>query len=196
VSLEMSAIAPGRRGDAIATLVSAFSEDPVERWLYPETERYLADFPAFVAAFSGTSFDRKTAWCLGQCSAVALWLPPGEAADGDALLALLIDSVAPALHADLFSMLEQMDEGHPTFDHWYLPWLGVHAAEQGKGLGSQLLQSCLGVVDASHLPAYLETPNPRTIPLYERHGFVVTGVAQAGSCPPMTFMLRAAHPHG
>jgi hypothetical protein len=42
------------------------------------------------------------------------------------------------------------------------------------------------------VPAFLETPNPRTIPFYERHGFEVTSVAQAGACPPVTSMLRAA----
>jgi hypothetical protein len=35
----------------IATLVSAFIADPVERWLYPEPFAYLTQFPAFVAAF-------------------------------------------------------------------------------------------------------------------------------------------------
>jgi hypothetical protein len=42
------------------------------------------------------------------------------------------------------------------------------------------------------LPAFLETPNPRTIPFYERHGFQVITVAQAGVCPPVTLMLREA----
>src|SRR5664280_534725 len=36
------------------------------------------------------------------------------------------------------------------------------------------------------------TPNPRTISFYERHGFEVAGLAQAGDCPPITFMLRKA----
>jgi hypothetical protein len=50
------------------------------------------------------------------------------------------------------------------------------------------------MVDASHLPAYLETPNPRTVPFYERHGFEVTAVSQAGTCPPVTSMLRESRP--
>jgi len=55
-----------------------------------------------------------------------------------------------------------------------------------------LLNQCLAVVDAEHLPAFLETPNPRTIPFYQRHGFEVTNVAQAGACPPVTSMIRRA----
>lgn len=54
------------------------------------------------------------------------------------------------------------------------------------------MEHCLGIVDASRRPAYLETPNPRTVPFYERHGFEVVGVAQAGACPPVTFMSRPA----
>jgi hypothetical protein len=48
-------------------------------------------------------------------------------------------------------------------------------------------------VDAHQLPAYLETPNPRNITFYERHGFEVTGRAIAGEFPPVTFMMRRAH---
>jgi GNAT superfamily N-acetyltransferase len=71
-------------------------------------------------------------------------------------------------------------------------WFAVDTALQGRGLGSQLMKPCLQVVDHTHLPAYIETPNPRTISFYQRHGFEVTGEAQAGTCPPITFMLRAA----
>jgi ribosomal protein S18 acetylase RimI-like enzyme len=85
-----------------------------------------------------------------------------------------------------------MDAAHPDYQHWYLPWFAVDAALQDRGLGSQLMKPCLQIVDATHLPAYLETPNPRTISFYQRHGFEVTGEAQAGACPPITFMLRAA----
>ena len=52
------------------------------------------------------------------------------------------------------------------------------------------MRHCLKIVDAGGLPAYLETPNPRTVPFYQRAGFSVTGVAQAGACPPITLMQR------
>jgi GNAT superfamily N-acetyltransferase len=101
--------------------------------------------------------------------------------------------VAADKHEDMVSVLEQMDEAHPTYEHWYLPWFGVEAASHGTGLGSLLMSSCLMTVDAHQLPAYLETPNPRNIPFYERHGFEVTGRAIAGEFPPVTFMMRRAH---
>jgi GNAT superfamily N-acetyltransferase len=188
----VSAVGESEQERVFSTLVLAFAADPVERWLYPEPEQYLSHFPTFLAAFGGRAFAMRTVWRLGEFSAVALWLPPGTAINGDAITTLLAETVAPDKHNDTFAVLGQMAAAHPDYPHWYLPWFAVDTALQGKGLGSQLMAPCLQVVDDTHLPAYLETPNPRTIPFYQRHGFEVTGEAQAGTCPPMTFMLRAA----
>jgi GNAT superfamily N-acetyltransferase len=176
----------------IATLVSAFIADPVERWLYPQPAAYLTKFPAFVAAFGGEAFEEETVWNLDDFAAVAIWLPPSVQANGDAVVTVLSESVSSEKHAETISVLEQMDAAHPSDPHWYLPWLGVDSARQGTGLGAGLLRQCLMRVDADHSPAFLETPNPRTVPFYERHGFRVTSISQAGSCPPVTSMLRPA----
>jgi ribosomal protein S18 acetylase RimI-like enzyme len=191
-SLTIRPVAQADQPRAIATLVSAFIADPVERWLYPQASAYLTEFPAFVAAFGGAAFERETVWSLDDLAAVAIWLPPGVQVDGDAIVTVLSESVSTDKHAATFSVLEQMDAAHPTDPHWYLPWLGVDGARQGAGLGADLLRQCLMRVDADHSRAFLETPNPRTVPFYERHGFGVTSVSQAGACPPMTSMLRPA----
>jgi GNAT superfamily N-acetyltransferase len=177
----------------LATLESAFRADPVERWLYPTDQEYGQHFPVFLAAFGGLAFELGTAWQLDDCSAVALWLPPKVEPDGEAITTVLLETVDTAKHADTISALEQMAAAHPSYPHWYLPWFGVHAPMQGRGLGSTLMTACLATVDAAGLPAYLETPNPSTIPFYQRHGFEVTGGTRAGECPPITFMLRRAH---
>jgi GNAT superfamily N-acetyltransferase len=190
--LSFSAVGQSGQDRVFATLVVAFAADPVERWMYPEPQQYLSCFPKFLAAFGGQAFAEQTVWRLGEYSAVALWLPPGAEPDGDAITATLAATVSADKHDDVFAVLGEMDVAHPPYPHWYLPWFGVDTALQGKGLGGQLMKPCLQTVDASHLPAYLETPNPRTIPFYQRHGFEVTGEAQAGTCPPITFMLRAA----
>ena len=175
------------------TLVSAFADDPVERWLYPDLAEYHQHFPEFLAAFGSGAFQTETVWRLGGFAAVALWLPPGAEPDGERIVSVLTDSVSASQDDDLFAVLGAMDTAHPNYPHWYLPWFGVDAAMQGTGLGSQLMQACLHIVDASHLPVYLETPNPRTIPFYIRHGFSVAGEARSGTCPPMTFMQRPSH---
>jgi len=177
---------------AVATLVSAFTDDPVERWLWPDDEAYATHFPRFVVALGGNAFEAQTAWRLGEFAAVALWFAPGNEPDGDLIVSAIAETVSADKHDDTFAVLEQMDATHPKYPHWYLPWFGVDASMQGQGLGGQLMTQCLAIVDASHLPAYLETPNPRNISFYERHGFEVTGEVHAGTCPPITFMQRPA----
>jgi len=176
----------------LATLVSAFIADPVERWLFPEPLQYLTHFATFVGAFAGGGFSGDTVFKLEEFAAVAIWLPPGTEADGEAIIAALSESVSREKQADTFSVLEQMDAAHPREPHWYLPWLGVDSALQGTGRGAQLLRHGLARVDTDHLPAFLETPHPRTVTFYERHGFVVSSVSQAGACPPVTSMWRPA----
>ena len=181
----------GEEQRVLDVLVTAFTADPVIRWLYPDPSSYLMHFPAFLRAFGGKAFASHTVWRLGEFGAVALWHAPHVEPDGDAVVAEITRSVAVNQHVDLFAVLEQMDSAHPTFPHRYLPWFGVDGAQQGKGLGRELMRNCLGFVDQDHLPAYLESPNPRNIPFYERHGFEVTGVSQAGACPAVYSMLRS-----
>ncbi|HET9082836.1 MAG TPA: GNAT family N-acetyltransferase [Candidatus Limnocylindrales bacterium] len=183
----------GEEQRALDVLVTAFTADPVLRWMYPDATRYLTRFPAFLRAFGGKAFTSGTVWRLGDFEAVALWFPPNVGPDDDAVIAEITNSVNPDQHGDVFAVLEQMGTAHPTFPHWYLPWFGVDGGRQGKGIGSELLRNCLAVVDADHLPAYLESPNPRNLSFYERHGFEVTGVSQAGACPPVYSMQRSSH---
>jgi ribosomal protein S18 acetylase RimI-like enzyme len=180
------------RQRALDVLVTAFISDPVIRWMYPEAHRYLTHFPSFLMAFGGKAFTANTVWRLGEFSAVALWFRPHIEPDGDAVVAVMTETVAPEQHEDILAVLGQMDGAHPQFLHWYLPWFGVDGGQQGKGLGGELMRQCLAIVDEDHLPAYLESPNPRNISFYERHGFEVTTVSQAGGCPPVYSMLRAA----
>jgi ribosomal protein S18 acetylase RimI-like enzyme len=192
-SARIASVEKSEGASVIATLVSAFVADPVERWLFAEPLQYLTHFARFVAAFGGGDLAGETVFRLGEFAAVAIWIPPGAEPDGDAIVAALSESVPAEKQADTFAVLKQMDAAHPKDPHWYLPWLGVDTARQGAGLGAALLRYGLARVDADHLPAFLETPNPRTVPFYERHGFVVASVSQAGACPPVTSMRRPAH---
>jgi ribosomal protein S18 acetylase RimI-like enzyme len=179
--LAVSSLVDGDQASAFATLTLAFADDPFMRWLYPQPPTFLVHFPELIAAFAGRSFTSQTGWRLGEFSAVALWLPPGTESDGEAIVSLLTDTVPADRFDDLYPVIEAMDAAHPNYPHWYLSWLGVDVALQGQGLGSELMTPCLRLVDADHLPAYLETPNPRTIPFYERHGFLLIGKLEVSS---------------
>ncbi len=180
------------RSRAIDTIVTAFTTDPVIRWFYPEAWRYLAHYGHFVETFGGQAFAEDTAWTFGDSAATAIWLSPASRLDGAAIVHHLESTVESEHLGDLLEVIDQMDAKHPAEPHWYLAWLGVDVALQGRGLGNELLARCLEVVDATHTAAYLDNTNPVNVPFYERHGFRMIGESQAGACPPLAGMLREA----
>jgi len=173
------------------TLMLAFASDPMARWTWPDAHVYLEVFPRFAKAFGGAGFALGTAHRIGN-EAAALWLPPGVEPDSEAMDRLMQGSLSAEVAADVVQIMEQMTSFHPQEEHWYLPMIGADPAHQGKGLGSALLKHALAICDRDGVAAYLESSNPRNIPLYERHGFVRLGSIQAGSSPVVTPMLRKA----
>lgn len=176
-----------------ATLTLAFTNDPPNRWVYPEPADYLKFFPRFAQALGGAALANGTAFANGDLTGVALWLAPDAAPDEKAMGRLIEESVAADKQADLAAVIEQMVALHPEEPHWYLPFIGVDPARHGQGIGTALLRPVLERCDAERLPAYLESTNPRNRTLYERLGFAAIGEIKAGCCPPIVPMLRQPH---
>jgi GNAT superfamily N-acetyltransferase len=175
---------------ATGIITLAFASDPVARWTYPDADQYLKYFPAFVNALAGPSFTRGTAYIAPDGGGAALWLGPGVDPNEDELLGHVWSSTSDEVQKDLFPIFEQMAAFHPSESHWYLPMIGVEPGRQGSGIGSALLQHTLATCDEDGLPAYLESTNPKNIPLYERFGFEQIGVIRSGDAPPLFPMLR------
>jgi GNAT superfamily N-acetyltransferase len=174
----------------IEVLVRANWEDPAARWVWPDSQQFLTHFPSFVRAFGGKAFTHGSAYYVDGYVGAALWLPPDVHPDENALIALLQQTVSGQIQKDFFPVLEQMGSYHPIEPHWYLPPMGVDPSQQGKGFGSALLQHTLMQFDRNNKIAYLESSNPRNIPLYKRHGFELLGTIQIGTSPSIAPMLR------
>ena len=186
------AATPADRERVTAALMTAFVSDPLIRWMLPEPAQYLTYFAEILGHFAGGAFQHDSAYRSDDYMAAALWLPPGVQSDDEALGQVMQTATDPALQPEIFAFFEQVGSFHPSVSHWYLPVMGVDPSRQGMGYGSALLTRGLEACDAAHLPAYLESSNPRNIPLYERFGFEVIGEVQAGSSPAIAPMLRAA----
>jgi ribosomal protein S18 acetylase RimI-like enzyme len=177
---------------AIGTVVLSFAADPATRWTWPRADQFLAAMPVFARAFGGRAYAHEGAFCSSDYTGVALWLPPGVHPDAEALGGLIESTGSPAARTHGPALFEQMATYHPAEPHWYLPLIGVDPAHQGKGHGNALMAYALERCDRDKVPAYLESSNPRNIPLYQRHGFEALGTIQVGSSPPIVPMIR--HP--
>jgi ribosomal protein S18 acetylase RimI-like enzyme len=175
---------------AVAAIVAAFAIDPAARFAWPAAHDYLRAMPSAVREFAGASFEHGTAYVSEDLCGVALWLPPGVEPDGKALEKVFRDTAKPEHMNELLATFEKMGQAHPKEPHWYLPMIGVDPKAQGKGLGGELMRHALARCDREKTPAYLETANPRNIPLYRRFGFEVMGEIQVGAAPRMTPTVR------
>jgi ribosomal protein S18 acetylase RimI-like enzyme len=174
----------------IHVITLAFSTDPVVRWALPDPTTYLSVMPGLAQAFGGNGFAPGTVDMVEGGTAAAMWLPPGVHPDYERMTAITEQHVPADRLDDMNRVFEQMATYHPQESCWYLPLIGVDPLLQGRGLGSALLRYATMRCDADGVLAYLESSNPRNIPLYERHGFEAMGSIQSGSSPTMVPMLR------
>jgi ribosomal protein S18 acetylase RimI-like enzyme len=186
-------------GDVLAAaLARAFFDDPISVWVEPNDDRRLDSLQQQFAVFFHEVFlDRRTIDVIGDIpTAQAVWAPPGTweftEDEGDAvgsqLAAILGDEIAR-----VGAGLGEVDARHPTEPHWYLDFLGVEPAEQGRGHGSSLLTQGLRRCDEADQPAYLWTAKQRNVALYERHGFVVSWTHRITDGPLTWGMWRNPH---
>jgi GNAT superfamily N-acetyltransferase len=189
-TVEVRAVSEREQRAVIDVITLAFSTDPMARWAYPNPQTYLAIMPETIKAFGGNGFAHGTVHLVDGGGAAAMWLPPGVQPDSKRLEVLTEQNAPPERQADMTQVFEQMGRFHPEEPCWYLPLIGVDPTSQGRGYGSALLRHALVQVDRDSAPAYLESSNPRNVPLYERHGFEVLGSIQAGSSPTIVPMLR------
>ncbi|MCA1841709.1 MAG: GNAT family N-acetyltransferase [Actinobacteria bacterium] len=124
----------------------------------------------------------------------ALWAPPGEWKLSALAQLALLPAMARTYGSELTRVLRvlgYMEKHHPEEPHYYLAFLGVEPAHQGRGIGSKLMHPVLSRCDRESIPAYLEASTPRSRALYERHGFeLIEEMKLPGNGPPSWRMWR------
>jgi GNAT superfamily N-acetyltransferase len=186
------------RGDAAETaqaLARAFHADPVLGWMLPakgSRHRRLRRF--FVTELSHESLRHgavELACIDGRVAGAAVWFPPGTWSSGTEASAL--PGYLRAFGRRVVTVLRYQSvavPAHPREEpHWYLGFIGVDPVRQGQGVGAALLRSRLRRCDQEGLPAYLESSNPKNVPLYEHLGFQVTGTLDLPEGAPVVHTM-------
>ena len=178
------------------TLAQSFNDDPVVNWFIRADERReiaLRDNMEFILDYY---FPAGGVYTSDDCRACSIWIPPGY--DDEHLTEderrqleerkLSWTTKEGVWRLDLLIRLEE--EKEPSFNHRELGYIGVRPELQGRGVGSALLRHMLVRLDEIHVPAYLESTNPRNAPFYEHNGFRVIDSISLPSGPAIQFMLR------
>jgi ribosomal protein S18 acetylase RimI-like enzyme len=182
------------------TLASAFQDDPVIAWIFPDQHHRRRVLPAFMEfRLRKLAFPHDEVWMTADRAAAAVWLPPPGRWQLPLFQRLrLLPGLVRFLGrrtASILGGLERMEARHPhNPPHWYLFILGTEPAAQGRGLGSALLAHMLARLDADQMPAYLESSSERNLAWYGRHGFKVTNEVAIPGGPPIWPMWREPRP--
>ncbi|MEY9848000.1 GNAT superfamily N-acetyltransferase [Streptacidiphilus sp. BW17] len=181
----------------VATLTTAFFEDPVWGPAFPDPGRRATQAGALWRLMATSAL--RYPWLLvsEQVEAAAVWIPPGgtelteqeEHGFADFLLEITDRETA----AVILGVLEPMAAARPREPHFYLSLLGTHDAHRGKGLGMALLRESLARIDELNMPAYLESSNPAANDKrYAAVGFVPNGELRMPNGHVVTTMWRPA----
>lgn len=187
----------------VATMAEAFADDPVLAFLFddgptPDPVRRHALVTALFAnrLLGGRGVDEIVVPDDPRDvrEAAAVWVPPHGPDDPGPDYSMVRAVNQLALGDDVVeerqTALMPLFSAAPSTPHWYLAFVGTRSPARGRGLASALIAAVTGRCDADGVGAYLESSDPANVPLYERHGFVVTGEAVIVGGPTVPLMWR------
>jgi GNAT superfamily N-acetyltransferase len=183
--------------DAVTETVRlAFTDDPVWGPALALPDHSTAHLDPFWRLYvrGGLRFDGV--YVVGDSAATtAIWTPPGESElspEQEDDIVELVAALPSEVATPLFELFDRFDAAHPhDVPHAYLGLLATHPDHRGKGIGQQLLAANLAHLDASGIPAYLESTNPANLHRYRRAGFEIHGTFTAVlDDAPVTTMWR------
>jgi ribosomal protein S18 acetylase RimI-like enzyme len=193
-------LSPLHRGPAAEVLALAFHQDPIACYVLPEETQRGRVLRWMFHCHLRYGLRYGAVYTTARIDGVAIWLSPGQTTQ--TLWRLLRTGALPApvrfgwsafrRSLAFMAVATAWHQQYAPEAHWYLFYLGVTPLQQGRGIGSALLQPVLARADAHQLPCYLETGVARNLGFYARHGFQV---AAAGALPrggpPLWAMVRA-----
>jgi len=173
-------------------IAEAFSEDPVNLWIFgnpgpmPTVFSALAKSVYLPRGFCQLSGDAgATMWSHSSANRELSLIPTL------ALVASVIGKGSKVAVQRALGASDLMQKEHPKAPHLYLFAIGTRKAARGKGLGKALMAPVLAAADRDRLPCYLENSNPANTGFYRSHGFERMKLLEAGpGGPPLEAMWR------
>lgn len=177
-------------------LTRALADDPRFVFVEPDPARRRRHLPWLFSTMAKVA--QRGGRLDATPEAAAIWLAPGHTDVGPGAMVrsglvaapLRLGLAAFRRFVALTSAFEAAGSDLRDEDHWHLFVLGVDPDHQGEGRGADLLVSGLRAADAAGLPVSLETCTERSIPFYERDGFVIDRCIGRPPLPDFWTMVR------
>lgn len=188
------AAGPADAGALGRALAAAFGGDPFWGWLVGHPATRTARLERFFAVEIPLALARGDVMAADDLTGGALvfrpdrWrMPPAVVARNGPRLVRAFGHRTPVA----LGTLAKVEARHLREPHYYVAYVGVAPAGQGRGLGTRLLEPTLARCDREGVPAFLEASSPRNAALYERLGFEHLEEVRFLGSPPLRLMRRA-----
>lgn len=177
------------RSSVIAALTSAFFEDPLLRWMYPDDERYFHYFERFVYAYGGDPFQDGCGMTYedGQ-GAVVLWHPSGDQCTYEDLHACFRETVPESRQEDVIAVFDEFERLHPREPYRFFTFFARDFRSSRSAL--PLLRAFFQCSDEDGLCVVGDTTSAVHARYYSKAGAEVLGVVQRGTSPSYYPMMR------
>ena len=184
-------------GEAAQVLARAFGDDPLFTWALPDARRRARALPYVFAGTLRHSRRHGGVVTAADGAAVVGWMRGDHVrmtaydvvVSGLGLTPLRLGLAATRrLQVHEAACERALDDVAPS--GWaYLCVVGVEPAEQGRGLGAEVIRSTLAAMAPDHTACLLKTENPANVAVYEHLGFRVVRTVQP-PIGPLSTLLR------
>jgi len=179
----------------VAVLADAFQNEPAFSYIVPRAEKRRAALPRAFRIIVGEDIKAGRVMMTAGGEAATAWRVPGRVHESRLDEArTLLPFIRIFGTASLRALkVSNMIKAHlPGEDCWYLHMAGCHSGNQGKGFGGAAIRAGLACADAERSKAYLETADPKNLPIYRALGFEIVHTWQVPAGPQFWGMMRAA----
>ncbi len=184
-------MSPGEADAATRLVHTAFTHDPIMRWVWPDAGRWASVGRTFLARLAEVRLSGGEAWVTDDVGAVALWEPPGGIyASRPGLWPEFNRLLMPDEDFRLSAYDAGIDRRRPAEPHWYLGVLAVHADRRGRGLARTVATPILDSADRTATSVVLETATPVNLAVYAHLGFEVDDEVDLPDDGPHVWLLR------
>lgn len=178
-------------GASAKSLASAFYDDPVCGFAWPDDGKRLRRAERMFASQLRILWNRREVHTDSDFSSVAVWARPDEwAFPAKAVARFLVTAARTRVRTAALLAYLRTDALHPDEPHWYLEFLGTIPERQGHGVGGHVLAAGLDRADEAGIPVWTWSSNPRNLPFYRRHGFVVLDELPFARGGPAIYPIR------
>jgi ribosomal protein S18 acetylase RimI-like enzyme len=189
--MEIALATPDRLPALASVLGRAFVVEPMMRWPLGESDDHEARLVRAFELFMEDPIRLGMVWEADAATGALIWIPAGQmnaVEDGNLAMRSVYERDDGARRFDSF--WGWVGSKHPDEPLALLDSVAVEPAAQGRGIGSALIRFGLEQARVAGHAAWIETGNPRNVPLYQRHGFRVVDDADAPGGGPHVWFMR------